>query len=209
MKLNLVKEICDACWLNQLELADYAGIKVQRIKDISAGRVEGFKSDDIAVLVEKLHLNPNWLLTGDGEIFKEGFSRSFPDKSTFVAELIDRLVKMAEVNFIAPVSDDELDLPKGTVASWIKQGKIPFTYIKKLSEKFEITIDHVLYGGLGFFTQMGRDLKRRQEVFQVLTLADSYKDREMNLLGAFSQLTEEEKSAIEVMVNALAKANSK
>lgn len=146
MEFSVIKEICQECWLTQPDLSDYTGIKYQRIKDISAGRVEGFKSDEIGVLVEKLHLNVAWLTTGGGEVFKDGFSRSYPSKSDFVAGVLNRLVKLTAPVIYEPDLDEVLDLKKGSASAWIKKGQIPYWYLKGFASRHGVSIDHLIYG---------------------------------------------------------------
>lgn len=146
MEISVIKEICNACWLNQAELAAFTGIKLQRIKDISSGRVDGFKRDDIAVLVEKLHLNPEWLTTGEGEVFKEGYGRSSPSKWQFVSDVIDRMVRIVDKDSYAPIYDDVLGLPSGTVNKWTKDEKIPYWFLKKFASDHSVSIDMLIYG---------------------------------------------------------------
>lgn len=146
MEISVIKEICNACWLNQIDLADFTGIKLQRIKDISSGRVDGFKGDDIAVLVQKLHLNIDWLTTGSGEVFREGYSRSYPSKGEFVAEVLNRLVKLVSPIEYQPVIDDVLDLKKGSAVEWIKKGYIPYWFLKGFAVRHGLEIDNLIYG---------------------------------------------------------------
>ena len=200
MKINLVSEICEACWLNQSDLADYTGIKLQRIKDISSGRVAGFKSDDIALLVEKLHLNADWLISRSGDIFKEGYDRRFPMGSVFVSDLVDRLVKLIEPDFYNPVFDDVLGLPSGTVASWVKDVKVPYWYLKKVAHEHAVTIDFLVYGhgeNTPYETHEVVNRNVRQE-----TIAYSHlSERERLLLENFNLLSDDQKDMVEAMVN--------
>jgi hypothetical protein len=209
MKINLVKEICDACWLNQQDLAAFTGIKLQRIKDISAGRVEGFKSDDIAVMVEKLHLNPNWLLTGNGEIFKEGFSRSFPTKWEFVSNIIDRLIKIAEPTFYSPIADDVFDVPSGSASKWVDEKKIPYIFLKRFSEKYKLSMDFLIYGREEIPSVRTKEYELKPPTILSANhnklSYDELTVRESVLIDDFRLLTESEKNAIEIMLHAVAK----
>lgn len=146
MKDNVIKEICRACWLTQQELASVTGVKLQRLKDISAGRVDGFKIDEVIVLVEKLHLNYDWLITGDGSIFKDGYGRDVPTNQEFVLDVINRMVKIAEPDAYLPVYDDALGLTLGTATKWIKQASIPFWFIQKFSNEKSVSITKIIYG---------------------------------------------------------------
>lgn len=159
MKKNIIKEICDACWMDQQELALYSGIKLQRIKNISSGRVDGFKSDDIAMLVHKLHLNPEWLTTGIGDIFKQGYSRDFPSKGEFVADILNRMVKLVDPIQYQPVIDEVLEIEAGTAKAWIKQGKIPYWFLLNFASKNSMPVDALIYGR----SQAARDLYSKDE----------------------------------------------
>lgn len=210
MKINLVKEICLSCWLTMPELSDITGIKQQRLKDISSGRVEGFKSEDVSLMVDKLHLSAEWLTTFEGEVFKNGFSRSYPTKALFVSGVIDRMVKIVEPNFISAVADDVLDIPDGTVIKWMQAEKIPYWYIKKFGEKYGKSYDFLLYGinqkSLNYGLAPYVDRKTAQD-----TLADNIylTSREKALLDDFRSMTDEEKNAAEAMLHVVAKSKLK
>lgn len=208
MENSVIKEICNACWLNQAELAELTELKLQRIKDISSGRVDGLKRDEIALLVENLHLNPEWLTTGEGEIFKSGFSRSLPSKSEFVSDVIDKIVKIVEPDFYMPVADEVLNLPVGSAANWIKGGKIPYWFLKKFAAQHNLHIDELIYGK---FEETKPQLSYENVEFKQSVLeqeADEYAKltkRELALLDDFRSLSDREKDAAQTMLNAVAK----
>jgi len=56
--------------LTQKELADILGTPTQRITDIETGKVKNIKNNEIVILEKKYDINPLWVLTGDGNLFK-------------------------------------------------------------------------------------------------------------------------------------------
>lgn len=51
------------------EMADVMNISLDRAKNLSTGRAKKFKPEETQILVSKLGINPNWLMTGEGEMF--------------------------------------------------------------------------------------------------------------------------------------------
>lgn len=210
MKINLIKEICDNCWLTMAELSHITGIKQQRLKDISSGRVDGFKGDDVALLVEKLHLDAQWLATGDGYLFKEGWSRNYPTRGSYVCDVLDRIRKIIDPETMHITYDEVLNLPDGTASKWIKKGAIPYWCIKKISEQCNVSYDFIVYDKVRFngsFQQTSEPvvyptggLDSNHAVRQVVLT-----EREYALLDDFRALGDKEKDAAETMLNAVAK----
>lgn len=214
MKINLIKEICDNCWLTMAELSHITGIRQQRLKDISSGRVDGFKGDDVALLVENLHLDAQWLATGDGYLFKEGWSRNYPTRGSHVCDVLDRIRKIINPEAIQITYDEVLKLPDGTASKWIKKGAIPYWCIKKVSEQYDVSYDFIVYGYEddkvrfnGSFQQSNvpvvyptGGLNSNHAVRQVVL-----SEREYALLDDFRALSDKEKDAAETMLNAVAK----
>jgi hypothetical protein len=182
---------------------------LQRIKDISAGRVEGFKSKDIKPLVEILHLNPEWLATGNGSVFKEGYSRDFTSAREFVSDVLDRMVKFVNPVIYQPVVDEILDLEPGTAIDWIKQGKIPYSYLNKFAQAQNLTLDEIIYG----FSHKNEYSKPQKQVKLLAAQEhipyEGLSQRELALLDDFRSLSDLEKDAAETMLHAVAKSRLK
>lgn len=51
------------------EMADVMGISLDRAKNLSTGRAKKFKPEETQILVSQLGISPNWLMTGEGEMF--------------------------------------------------------------------------------------------------------------------------------------------
>lgn len=56
---------------NQQSLAEILGVSLDRVKSIESGRVKKLHPEEVDALVKKFHLSPHWLLTGEGEMYKE------------------------------------------------------------------------------------------------------------------------------------------
>jgi DNA-binding Xre family transcriptional regulator len=70
IRIKKIKEISKS--KNQKELAIIFGVNEGRIKSLESGKVDELKSKEILNLVEKLNLNPIWLISGKGNmILKE------------------------------------------------------------------------------------------------------------------------------------------
>ena len=68
-----IKMIRDKNNLNIQELADVLGEKRQRIQDIELKR-QKVPQEVLTRIVEKLHINADWLLTGKGEMYRQAES---------------------------------------------------------------------------------------------------------------------------------------
>lgn len=51
------------------EMAEVMNISLDRAKNLSTGRAKKFKPEETQILVSQLGINPNWLMTGEGEMF--------------------------------------------------------------------------------------------------------------------------------------------
>jgi phage repressor protein C with HTH and peptisase S24 domain len=149
MKLNYIKEICRSVWMTMEELSQFTGIKGQRLRDISSGRVENFKPEELSIFVEKLHISPEWLMTGEGNLFQNGFER-LPGHANEVVTRICNL--MAPDNYL--ISQDEiLDLPQGTVVKWLKKYSLPHWVIQRAADDLNKSYDFIVYGIEGEYQQ--------------------------------------------------------
>lgn len=87
---TMLQEIKSALKLTQPMLAEALGVKVDRVKSLTSGKVAKLTQAETRSLVEKLHVNPGWLATGEGEMLqspknypsdqiREGVERFFGD----------------------------------------------------------------------------------------------------------------------------------
>lgn len=92
MLSDQIKEVMAACSLTQAELAEIMEVKLQRVKNIAAGRVQKLTPDESKRLVQKLALNGNWLALGKGRMFLTPKERRFNqnlDNLGVVSKIID------------------------------------------------------------------------------------------------------------------------
>lgn len=66
----LIRTVMSACSLSQQDLADLTGSSLSRVKAMSSGRVAKLKPEEIKALVQKLNIRAEWLVTGDGPMFR-------------------------------------------------------------------------------------------------------------------------------------------
>lgn len=72
----LVRRIMEECGLKQQELADVLGVPLARVKRLSGGTVQKWSAEEQIALTQKLGISPNWLITGQGEMFEDGDDES-------------------------------------------------------------------------------------------------------------------------------------
>ena len=71
----LVKKIMSTCNLKQQELADVLGVPLQRVKRLSGGEAKKFTQQEQALLIDELDISPEWLITGEGPMFRDSESQ--------------------------------------------------------------------------------------------------------------------------------------
>lgn len=59
------------------------GCRSQYISDLKSGKSKNPGADFVLSLIEKFNLNPDWLLTGEGEMFKQNPEENLPDPVTY------------------------------------------------------------------------------------------------------------------------------
>ena len=72
-----MKQILEACKLKQPQLVEKTGISLDRVKNLSSGRVQGFTKEEAQALVEKLYVSSHWLAVGEGEVLQSPQEREF------------------------------------------------------------------------------------------------------------------------------------
>lgn len=87
----------EAKGLSQRELADALGVPLDRVKNITSGRVKKLAPLESRALVEKLHVRGQYLATGEPPIFK----------SPAELELERRLAAISEATAVAGKVEDE------------------------------------------------------------------------------------------------------
>jgi transcriptional regulator with XRE-family HTH domain len=63
-----VRAILSETGLSQAGLADAMGVSHQRIRNMTTGRVQKLHEEETRALVQELHINGQWLATGEGRI---------------------------------------------------------------------------------------------------------------------------------------------
>ena len=78
--------------LTQKDLANTINKSIDRIKNIETGRVQKLHPDEISLISKKYNINPDWLLTGEGEMYKGNSTPQDP----FCAEICDNFKKLSK-----------------------------------------------------------------------------------------------------------------
>jgi plasmid maintenance system antidote protein VapI len=73
-------QILNSFNLTHQKLADLLGVKLQRIRNISAGNVKKLTREEAEVLVKKLHIRGDWLATGEGPMLQSESERAFYER---------------------------------------------------------------------------------------------------------------------------------
>lgn len=73
----LIKQVMKECGLQQKALAEVLGVDVQRVKNMTAGRVNKLTREESEALIKKLNIRGDWLATGEGPMFQSAGEREF------------------------------------------------------------------------------------------------------------------------------------
>jgi transcriptional regulator with XRE-family HTH domain len=66
---SLIKELMKALNLRQVDLAEGLGVKLDRVKSITSGKVRNLTREETEALINKYHVRAEWLATGKGPMF--------------------------------------------------------------------------------------------------------------------------------------------
>jgi transcriptional regulator with XRE-family HTH domain len=83
---SLIKRILAACELKQAELAKVLGVSLDRIKSLASGKAQKLAANEVKILVEKLHVDPAFLATGEGPVLQDPNERRFEEKIKLIRE---------------------------------------------------------------------------------------------------------------------------
>ena len=141
----LIKKIMERCRLNQRDLADLSGIALQRVKDLSSGRVVDFKTSEINALVSKLHLNAEWLTShGHGPMFQEWFWDQSP--ALHVGQILERMAALTGASVVGTSYADLFEVSQSDLEKWIKRGMVPGHLLVMFAKKYGTTPSFLLFG---------------------------------------------------------------
>lgn len=94
MLTDQIKQVIAACGLTQKRLAEVLDVKLQRVKDMTSGRVEHLKKEEAKALVEKLHLRGDWLATGEGDMFQSEGEAKFTASLVTLKQVSDAVTAL-------------------------------------------------------------------------------------------------------------------
>ena len=75
MIFKLLKQIMVEFNLKQTDLAEVLGASLSRVKSMTSGRVKNLTREESEALVDKLGINANWLVTGEGPMRQDDESQ--------------------------------------------------------------------------------------------------------------------------------------
>ncbi len=87
----------------QSEMAEGLGVSIDRVKSLSSGRVKKLSQDELRLLVEKFHVRPEFLATGEGAVFRSPEEDEVERRlqaikaSTMAVEAVESLAKRERI----------------------------------------------------------------------------------------------------------------
>lgn len=94
MLKDQIRAIIDRARLTQVGLAEVLGVPLNRVKNLVNGRVQKLSQREAKALVERLHVNPGWLMTGVGYIFKSDGEAVLDDRLWALKAATDAVMKL-------------------------------------------------------------------------------------------------------------------
>ncbi len=82
---TLIKNIMTAQGLTQKEMAEVLNTSLDRIKSLATGRTKNFTIEESQILVKKLGIRAEWLVTGEGDMYLES---KLPDNLSIDEEML-------------------------------------------------------------------------------------------------------------------------
>lgn len=98
---TLIKSICDAFSLNHEQLAEVMEVKLQRVRDLSSGRAKKLTREESELLVGKLDIRAEWLITGEGSMLQDD------EPQDAFAERMRAIKQMQAVVAALPLTDHD------------------------------------------------------------------------------------------------------
>lgn len=144
MSLSVIRAVMSMFNLTQAEMAIAMKCSLQRVKDLSSGRVNGLKSGEASSLVEKLHLDMGWVVTGEGEMFPEKFL-PFTQSDLF-EEVLVRVKEVSQVPEMESLAT-WIGFDQKTFDGWLKKQKVPLNVLEGLAKKYSSSVEYLLFGG--------------------------------------------------------------
>lgn len=89
-----IREVKELKRFTQRELAALLGVETSRIKSIANGRAAKFTTEEVLALVGRVHVSPDWLLTGEGQVFLDDKTAARAAELTASKEATDKLVRI-------------------------------------------------------------------------------------------------------------------
>jgi DNA-binding Xre family transcriptional regulator len=66
-----IKQLMADLQLQQKDLAEVLEVPIDRVKNLTAGRVKNLTRDETELLVQKLNIRPQWLISGTGTMLSD------------------------------------------------------------------------------------------------------------------------------------------
>lgn len=92
MVSTLIKALLEHFKLTQTELANLMGVKLQRIRDLSADRAKKLTREEGEALIRKLNVSGDWLATGQPPMFRSDTEQ----RATVVMDQLGSAAKVAQ-----------------------------------------------------------------------------------------------------------------
>lgn len=97
--MNWSRIIDDIEKKTELSVSKEVGCRTQYISDLKSGKSKNPGADFVLKLIDKFKLNPNWLLTGEGEMFKtsENTESATKEQITNIPIIKNKIEKSQEI----------------------------------------------------------------------------------------------------------------
>jgi len=179
---NRIKEIRNDKKLTITAVADLFGEKRQRMQDIEGGK-QKLPEEIIVKYIEYFNINANWLLTGQGDMYRSKITRLVPpvEETDVIGVTTPSAILSRMYVLLGVQSDEELSRALGqglaTIQHWRDQGVVPYEPCEQLAEDKQISLKWLLTG-FGHINDTNATMDRRLYIMNQLMEALPAEDQQ-------------------------------
>ena len=116
-----IKQLMQHLNLRQADVAEALGISIDRVKSLTSGRVHQLKMKEVHAMVEKFHLNPLWLTSGEGPMLETDVPP--PGETSAFGERIRHI--RTDLGWSQDEMADKTGVSCRTIGNYERGGRIP------------------------------------------------------------------------------------
>lgn len=129
-----IKKIRKEIKLTQIEFAEICGVTQRYISEIESGKQKTISAEVFYKITKKFNINPDWLLTGEGDMFLKTGNATYGNNSSIITgnnNTVNYNLSQGEAELVDAVRE--------------KDGKKLLKLIAKLLSVFSLVVTGIIY----------------------------------------------------------------